>query len=203
MFTEKCLTQNNEAPRTVIMFKLQQKRKEEAEKKARETTSPPSLSKQMSVRSRFLTREVSEIQSCMPKTCSVSFGDVDDLRRFTLYISPEEGYWKGGKFTFEIEIPPEYNIKPPKVVCLTKLWHPNITEDGKICLSILREHTMDGTGWLPTRTLKDVIWGLNALFTDLCDFEDPLNVPAAEQHNINRRAFERKVRDYVRSYAVE
>ena len=24
---------------------------------------------------------------------------------------------------------------------------------------------MDGTGWLPTRTLLDVVWGLNSLFT--------------------------------------
>ena len=184
------------------MFKLQQKRKEEAEKKAHETAKPPPLNKQMSVRSRFLTQEVSEIQSCMPSTCSVSFGDVDDLRTFTLHISPDEGYWKGGKFTFEIQIPAEYNIKPPKALCKTKLWHPNITEDGKICLSILREHTMDGTGWLPTRTLKDVIWGLNSLFTDLCDFDDPLNIPAAEQYRKDKRSFERKVHNYVRSYAI-
>ena len=24
---------------------------------------------------------------------------------------------------------------------------------------------MDGTGWMPTRTLLDVVWGLNSLFT--------------------------------------
>lgn len=200
---EKPNLDRSAGPLPIDMFKLQQKRKEEAEKRASETANPPSLSKQMSVRSRFLTREVSELQPCMPKTSSVSFSDVDDLRKFTLFISPDEGYWKGGKFTFEIQIPPEYNIKPPKAHCLTKLWHPNITEDGKICLSILREHTMDGTGWLPTRTLKDVVWGLNALFTDLCDFDDPLNVAAAEQHRQSRGAFERKVRDYVHSYAME
>ncbi|EAW71131.1 ubiquitin-conjugating enzyme E2F (putative), isoform CRA_d, partial [Homo sapiens] len=43
---------------------------------------------------------------------------------------------------------------PPKVKCLTKIWHPNITETGEICLSLLREHSIDGTGWAPTRTLK-------------------------------------------------
>ena len=60
---------------------------------------------------------------------------------------------------------------------------------------------MDGTGWLPTRTLKDVIWGLNSLFIDLCDFDDPLNIEAAEQHRADKRAFERKAREYVRLYA--
>jgi ubiquitin-conjugating enzyme E2 F len=38
---------------------------------------------------------------------------------------------------------------------------------------------MDGTGWAPTRTLKDVVWGLNSLFTDLLNFDDPLNIEAA------------------------
>ncbi len=176
------------------MFKLQQKRKEEAEQQA---AKPPGLGKQMSIRSRFLTQEVSEIQAYLPATCSLHFEDVDDLREVDLTVSPNEGYWKGGRFNFHILIPPEYNIKAPLVECKTKLWHPNITEDGKICLSILREQSLDGTGWLPTRTLKDVVWGLNSLFTDLCDFEDPLNTAAAEQYAVDKAAFQRKVRDYI------
>ncbi len=182
------------------MFKLQQKRKEEAEHGST-NKSPPVLGKQMSIRSRFLTQEVSEIQSCLPSSCSIEFTDVDDLREFVLTVQPDEGYWKGGRFVFNIRIPPEYNIKPPLVECRTKLWHPNITEDGKICLSILREHSLDGTGWLPTRTLKDVLWGLNSLFTDLCDFEDPLNTAAAEQHSLDKQAFLRKVKNYITRYA--
>lgn len=182
------------------MFKLKQKQKEEAGKKDR-GDSRPSYSKQMSIRSRLLTREVSEIQSCLPRTCKIDFEDVDDLREFTLTVKPEEGYWKGGTFVFNIFVPTEYNIKPPSAKCKTRLWHPNITEDGKICLSILREHSLDGSGWLPTRTLKDVIWGLNSLFTDLCDFEDPLNTVAAEQYALDKRQFERKVKDYIAWYA--
>lgn len=181
------------------MFKLQQKRKEEAEQRA--ASKVPSLGKQMSVRSRFLTQEVSEIQSCLPSTCSIHFEDVDDLRELNLTVQPDEGYWKGGKFLFHILVPLEYNVKPPLVQCRTKLWHPNITEDGKICLSILRDHSLDGTGWLPTRTLKDVVWGLNALFTDLCDFEDPLNTVVAEQYSLDKPAFLRKVHNYITLYA--
>ncbi|KAI4805882.1 hypothetical protein KUCAC02_010477, partial [Chaenocephalus aceratus] len=76
-----------------------------------------------------------------------------------------EGYYQSGRFQFEIDVPEAYNMVPPKVRCLTRIWHPNITENGEICLSLLREHSIDGTGWAPTRTLKDVVWGLNSLFT--------------------------------------
>ena len=44
---------------------------------------------------------------------------------------------------------------------------PNSTETGEIPLSLLRENSMFstvwGTGWTPTRTGKDVVWGLNCL----------------------------------------
>lgn len=184
------------------MFRLQQKRKEEAERAAGESKpAAVTLGKQMSVRSRYLTQEVAEIQSCLPSSCSIAFEDVDDLREFHLTVKPEEGYWKDGTFAFKVQVPLEYNIKPPAVQCLTKLWHPNITENGKVCLSILREHSLDGTGWLPTRSLKDVVWGLNSLFTDLCDFEDPLNTVAAEEYVMSKASFIRKVQNYIAWYA--
>eukprot|EP00118_Oscarella_pearsei_P007159 m.33998 g.33998 ORF g.33998 m.33998 type:complete len:183 (+) comp31931_c0_seq3:74-622(+) len=182
------------------MFKLQQKKKEEKEKKEAAADKPPPMMKQVSVRTRYLTRELSELE--LPPTCKITFDDVDDLREFTLFIKPDEGYWKGGRFTFRVNIPEEYNVKPPSVECKTRIWHPNIAENGKICLSVLREHTFDGTGWLPTRTLKDVVWGLNALFTDLVDFDDPLNVEAAEQFKKNKSAFCHKVQDFLQNFAT-
>ncbi|XP_062518464.1 NEDD8-conjugating enzyme UBE2F-like [Corticium candelabrum] len=182
------------------MFRLQQKKKENEEKKQKEADKP-GFQKQVSVRTRFLTREVAELEPNLPSTCKIEFGDVDDLRRFTLIVTPDEGYWIGGKFVFTIEIPEGYNIKPPVATCTTRLWHPNITEDGKICLSILREHALDSSGWLPTRTLKDVVWGLNSLFSDLCDFDDPLNIDAAEQFKRDQDEFISKVAAFVHRYA--
>ncbi|XP_047114236.1 NEDD8-conjugating enzyme UBE2F-like isoform X3 [Schistocerca piceifrons] len=91
--------------------------------------------------------------------------------------------------------------EPPSVKCLTKLWHPNISEDGDICLSLLRQNSIDGMGWAPTRKLKDVIWGLNSLFTDLLNFDDPLNIEAAELYTRDKDAFRSKVREYVNKFA--
>lgn len=112
-------------------------------------------------------------------------------------------------------------FQPPKVKCLTKLWHPNITTEGEICLSLLRENSIDGLGWVPARRkitllpylinlysnprlsseLNDVIWGLFCLFTDLLNFEDPLNREAAQQYETSKKEFEMKVRDYIQRYA--
>uniref|UniRef100_A0A4W4FS29 E2 NEDD8-conjugating enzyme n=1 Tax=Electrophorus electricus TaxID=8005 RepID=A0A4W4FS29_ELEEL len=136
-------------------------------------------SHRVSIRDRLLIKEVSELEANLPN----------------------EGYYQGGKFQFEIEVPEAYNMVPPKVKCLTRIWHPNIAETGEICLSLLREHSIDGTGWAPTRTLKDVVWGLNSLFTDLLNFDDPLNIDAAEHHLRDKDDFRSKVQDFIRSYA--
>ncbi|KAK2576392.1 hypothetical protein KPH14_005737 [Odynerus spinipes] len=148
--------------------------------------------KRASVRDKLLIKEVQEMEQTLPITCQSTFNDPHRLFEFTLLIIPDEGYWAGGRFFFHIYIPEDYNMAPPKVKCLTKLWHPNISEDGDVCLSILRQNSIDGMGWAPTRKLKDVVWGLNSLFTDLLNFDDPLNRDAAELFLKDKESFRSK-----------
>ena len=44
--------------------------------------------------------------------------------------SPMEGYI----LFLDVDIPDEYPWRPPKVVFKNKIWHPRISERGKICL---------------------------------------------------------------------
>uniref|UniRef100_A0A8C7RCC8 E2 NEDD8-conjugating enzyme n=1 Tax=Oncorhynchus mykiss TaxID=8022 RepID=A0A8C7RCC8_ONCMY len=150
-------------------------KRDEGVKTGRPPGGPSDSSHRVSIRDRLLIKGTQ-------RTCKASFPDENKLHHFQLAVSPDEGYYQSGTFHFEIDVPEAYNMVPPKVKCQTRIWHPNIAETGEICLSLLREHSIDGTGWAPTRTLKDVVWGLNSLFTDLLNFDDPLNIDAAEHH---------------------
>ncbi|KAE8750417.1 hypothetical protein FOCC_FOCC002711 [Frankliniella occidentalis] len=158
-------------------------------------------SKRVSIRDRLLVKEVQEMEQTLPGTCSVKFENPDELFNISLTVSPDEGYWAGGTFYFHIYVTEDYNMAPPEVKCLTKLWHPNISEDGDICLSLLRQNSIDSLGWAPTRRIKDVVWGLNSLFTDLLNFDDPLNLQATELYLKDKESFRQKVNDYVKQYA--
>jgi len=155
----------------------------------------------VSIRDKLLVKEVQEMEENKPQNCKVKFDDPSSLHDFFIIISPEEGFWQGGRFKFHVKVPVEYNILPPSVTCLTRLWHPNISEEGEICLSLLRPHSVDGLGWAPTRRLRDVLWGLSSLFSDLLNFEDPLNIEAADHFTSDQEGFRTKVRDWVVKYA--
>ena len=117
-------------------------------------------------------KDISDLS--LPNTCKAEFPDPDDLFCINLTISPDEGTYKGGRFNFSIHITPNYPHQPPKVKCLTKIYHPNIDLDGNVCLNILRED------WRPILTINSIIYGLLFLFLEP-NPEDPLNKEAAEE----------------------
>ncbi|KAF2987317.1 hypothetical protein EK904_002354, partial [Melospiza melodia maxima] len=43
-------------------------------------------------------------------TCKVNFPDPNKLHYFQLTVTPDEGYYQGGKFQFETEVPDAYNM---------------------------------------------------------------------------------------------
>lgn len=94
------------------------------------------------------------------------FPDPDDILNFRLIIEPDEGMYRGGRFTFDFKINQNFPHEPPKVLCEQKIYHPNIDLEGKVCLNILRED------WKPVLNLNAVIVGLQvrpniALMPDL------------------------------------
>ena len=88
-------------------------------------------------------------------------------------------------FRFRVIIPHDYPHNPPKVLYDLKanehkIFHPNIDEDGKVCLNILRAE------WRPVLTLKSVVFGMELLFSEP-NPDDPLNKKVrgtAQNHNM-------------------
>ncbi|RWS17651.1 NEDD8-conjugating enzyme Ubc12-like protein [Dinothrombium tinctorium] len=132
-----------------------------------------------------ITKDINELT--LPKTCNIDFADPDDLLNFKLIISPDEGFYKGGKFVFSFKVSSNYPHEPPKVKCETMVYHPNIDLEGNVCLNILRED------WKPVLTINSIVYGLQYLFLEP-NPEDPLNKEAAEVLQNNRRLFEQNVR---------
>ncbi|KAF4791137.1 NEDD8-conjugating enzyme UBE2F [Turdus rufiventris] len=123
-----------------VMLTLASKLKRDDGVRGPRASNPASDStRRVSVRDKLLVKEVADLEANLPCTCKVNFPDPNKLHYFQLTVTPDEGYYQGGKFQFETEVPDAYNM-------------------------------------------VDIVWGLNSLFTDLLNFDDPLNIEAAEHH---------------------
>lgn len=74
------------------------------------TNGPSESSIRASIRDRLLAKEVQDLEQHLPNTCKIHFADPNVLSEFTLTISPDEGYWRDGKFKFSVNVPEEYNM---------------------------------------------------------------------------------------------
>ncbi|KAH8380418.1 hypothetical protein KR009_010648 [Drosophila setifemur] len=132
-----------------------------------------------------IQKDITELN--LPKTCATDFPDPDDLLNFKLIISPDEGFYRDGRFVFMFRVGSNYPHEPPKVKCATQVYHPNIDLEGNVCLNILRED------WNPVLTINSIVYGLQFLFLEP-NPEDPLNKEAADVLQTNRRQFEYNVK---------
>ncbi|XP_071954899.1 NEDD8-conjugating enzyme Ubc12-like [Antedon mediterranea] len=168
----------------IKLFSLKQQKKEE--ETLGKSGSKPRGSSAAQLR---IQKDIADLN--LPQTCQIEYPDPDDLLDFKLTISPDEGFYRNGRFVFIFKVGPGYPHDAPKVKCETKVYHPNIDLEGNVCLNILRED------WKPVLTISSIIYGLQYLLLEP-NPDDPLNREAAEVLRQNRKIFEQNVMKSMR-----
>jgi ubiquitin-conjugating enzyme E2 A len=77
-----------------------------------------------------------------------------------IILGPDETPWEGGTFKLLMEFTEDYPNKPPAVKFLSKIFHPNVYGDGKICLDILQHQ------WSPIYDIAAILTSIQSLLTD-------------------------------------
>jgi ubiquitin-conjugating enzyme E2 A len=105
-------------------------------------------------------------------------------------FGPDDTPWEGGTFKLILEFTEDYPNKAPQVKFVTKMFHPNIYNDGQICLDILQNQ------WSPIYDISAILTSIQSL---LCDPNpaSPANSEASRLYQENRREYNRRVREIV------
>ena len=78
-----------------------------------------------------------ELSRNPPDGISVGLGDDDNLFKWEMMIiGPPDTAYEGGFFKAKLDFPPDFPNMPPVMRFTSTMWHPNIYEDGKVCLSV-------------------------------------------------------------------
>ncbi len=120
-----------------------------------------------------ITKEYKELQT-EPLGGLTAGPSGDDLFQWSAcLLGPEGSVYQGGTFALTLQFPTDYPFKPPKVKFSTKVFHPNISSDGGICIDILKDQ------WSPALSISKVLLSISSMLTDP-NPNSPLNAEAGE-----------------------
>lgn len=122
----------------------------------------------------------------------------DDLFHWHAFLpgDPKSPYSKG-TFTIDLQFPKDYPFRPPKIKYLTKIYHPNITENGDLACPLV--FTKD---WSPTCSMDKAIQLLWGLFMDVNPDDDVGNLQAALLYKRDRDNFNNNAQEWTTKYAM-
>ncbi|GAA48209.1 ubiquitin-conjugating enzyme E2 L3 [Clonorchis sinensis] len=121
--------------------------------------------------------------------------DDSNMRHWTGYIVPEEPPYNKGAFKIEIVFPAEYPFKPPKLLFKTPIYHPNIDENGQVCLPIIQSDN-----WKPATKIEYILQALVAMLHSP-ETERALRSELAEEYMKDMKKFMKNAEDFTRKHA--
>merc|ERR1719507_209107 len=100
-------------------------------------------------------------------------------------FGPPDTLYQGGYFKAHMKFPPDYPYSPPSVRFITKVWHPNVYENGDLCISILHPPVDDPHSgelpcerWNPTQNVRTILLSVVSLLNEPNTYS-PANVDAS------------------------
>ncbi|KAF9147190.1 hypothetical protein BG015_011216 [Linnemannia schmuckeri] len=129
---------------------------------------------------------------------NVTVGPVDEsnvLHWRGQITGPANSPYKGGIFKLDIVFNTDYPFKPPKVKFLTKVYHPNIDEEGAICVALLKNDQ-----WKPATRISQVLKSLVTLL-EQPNPDDPLMTDIAEIYSTDQAKFQKNAKEHTKKYA--
>ena len=145
---------------------------------------------------RRIQYELMELKKDPPASCTA--GPInDDLYHWSgIIFGPEGTPYNGGLFKLCIDFPSNYPFRAPKVRFETRVFHPNISPTGSICLDILNAQ------WSPALTISKVLLSICSMFSDP-NPDDPLVPEAARIYRADRNVYNKIAEEWTSLYAQE
>ncbi|KAG5684170.1 hypothetical protein PVAND_013411 [Polypedilum vanderplanki] len=135
---------------------------------------------------RALALEYKSLQEEPVEGFKVKLLNDDNFYEWSVGIfGPPQTLYAGGYFKATMKFPQDYPYSPPSIRFITKVWHPNVYENGDLCISILHPPVDDPQSgelpcerWNPTQNVRTILLSVISLLNEPNTFS-PANVDAS------------------------
>ncbi|MBW0467728.1 hypothetical protein O181_007443 [Austropuccinia psidii MF-1] len=144
---------------------------------------------------RRIAKEYTDLQSNPIDNVTIEPDEHNVLHWTGVMQGPVGSCYEGGKFKMETTFPLEYPFKAPTIRFLTRIYHPNINNEGSLCLGLLKPDA-----WKPSIRIEHVLRAILNLLVEP-NPEDAIVANAAELFTKDYALFKSTAQEYVRKYA--
>jgi ubiquitin-conjugating enzyme E2 T len=154
------------------------------------------------IRQARIGKELERLNNDPPPGILVWRDDIDGTEKDVIkarITPPDDTPYRGGCFDLEIRIPQRYPFEAPAVRFVTKIFHPNVDEQGRICLDSLK--LPPNGSWKPSLNLAQILAQVQILMGEP-GLADPLMKDIAEMYKDDRERFRQIASEWTTKYAM-
>ncbi|PWN45547.1 putative UBC5-E2 ubiquitin-conjugating enzyme [Ceraceosorus guamensis] len=146
--------------------------------------------------SKRLTKELADLQATPLDGIEVIPNEANIYKWTAKVAGPAASPYAGGTFLIELEFPVEYPFKSPRLKFATRVFHPNVDEDGNLCVGLLKSEA-----WKPSTKASTVLLSIQQLLAEP-NPDDALVASIAELYNTDRAKFNKTAQEYTKKHAT-
>ncbi len=114
----------------------------------------------------------------------------DMLTWVAVIMGPSNTPFENGTFSLLLSFDESYPNHPPEVTFISKMFHPNIYQNGDLCLDILKSR------WSPSYDVLGILLSIQSLLNDP-NIKSPANVDAANLFENDIEKYKEKIKNIV------
>ncbi|XP_065801525.1 ubiquitin/ISG15-conjugating enzyme E2 L6 isoform X2 [Muntiacus reevesi] len=156
----------------------------------------PALGAKMTA-SKRVAKELEELQRQLPQYLRNLRSEEDDVLVWRALLLPERPPYNLKAFSVCISFPREYPFQPPTVKFTTRIYHPNVDRDGRVCLPIISKKN-----WKASTRICQVLEALNVLVNQP-EPGEPVRLELAEQLIQDPELFDRTAQEFTLQFGVD
>eukprot|EP01117_Protostelium_nocturnum_P018354 TRINITY_DN7660_c0_g1_i1.p1 TRINITY_DN7660_c0_g1~~TRINITY_DN7660_c0_g1_i1.p1 ORF type:complete len:530 (+),score=137.89 TRINITY_DN7660_c0_g1_i1:122-1711(+) len=196
---------NQRADLEAVQVDLSQPNK--VERKENPQMKAPCISNASQINQKFSSSTGSAVARIAREYSAIQNETSGPIMQFSTFLNPDNIHiWKviykgqansayeGGHWIISVVFPSDYPFKPPKVRFETKIYHCNISNDGALCLDVLKDH------WSPALSIGNILGSIDSLLFSP-NPDDPLDAVKAGVYRDNRNNYWENVKAWVRVHA--